>query len=186
MDTRQQFLMYILPLILVNLVSGASLGEDAEKAITDIFPNASLHFESQPLQQSAKTKAEQAAKQRFSLDKLFIWQVRQNNETIAYALMDNVVGKVQPITYLGVYTNDLDIRHVQVLRYREQIGGAVQNQQWLKQFRGTSPESSFERGKDVDGITGATISVDALISGLKRMSVYLSLIKGDLTNHERK
>jgi Na+-translocating ferredoxin:NAD+ oxidoreductase RnfG subunit len=85
-----------------------------------------------------------------------------------------------------VYTNDLDIRHVQVLRYREQIGGAVQNQQWLKQFRGTSPESSFERGKDVDGITGATISVDALISGLKRMSVYLSLIKGDLTNHERK
>lgn len=159
-------------------MSGANLGEDAEETIKFLYPNASLHFESQVLQQEPKIKAEQAAKQRFSLEKLFIWYIRQDGQTVAYAVMDNVIGKVQPITYLVIYSVDLTIVHVQVLRYREQIGGAIQNKRWLKQFKGLNMGSSFERGKDVDGITGATISVDALTAGINRMSMYLSLING--------
>lgn len=168
----------------VSLVLGATLGEDAENAIARIYPNASLHFEAKPLYQKAKTIAEQEARQRFSVDKQFVWQIKIDNKLIGYALMDNVIGKVQPITYLILYTDDLSVSHVKVLRYREQIGGAIQNPRWLEQFKGLKPESSFARGKDVDGITGATISVDALAAGLKRMSVYLSLVQGELSNDD--
>lgn len=183
-DLRQRILLYLIPLMLVNPLSGANLGVDAEKTITDLFPDASLNFESQVLQQVPKRKAEQAANQRFNLEKLFLWDIKQNGETVAYAVMDNVIGKVQPITYLVVYSVDLTIIYVQVLRYREQIGGAIQNQRWLKQFEGSNPASSFERGKDIDGITGATISVNSLTSGIKRMSVYLSIVKGVLASHD--
>ncbi|RZU44954.1 FMN-binding protein [Fluviicoccus keumensis] len=72
------------------------------------------------------------------------------------------VGKEQPIT-AGITIEQGHIVDMQVLAYRESRGGEVQQPFFTRQFNG----ATLNGGKDmldrrVDGITGATLSVNAM------------------------
>jgi Na+-translocating ferredoxin:NAD+ oxidoreductase RnfG subunit len=162
--------------LLAPLVLSAGVGEETESILRQVFPGADgFEFTAIELDLTAKKQAERASGQAFQMEKVFLWQIRDGADIIGFAVLDNVLGKVQPITYLAVYDSQLSIVEVQVIRYREQHGGAVQNLSWLDQFKGFASDSGFMLGEHIDGITGATLSANALTRGVKRMTVYLSL-----------
>ena len=82
--------------------------------------------------------------------------------------MDNVKGKLQPITYAVFFDSESKVQKSHIIKYREPIGGEVSNRHWLKQFIGKSSSSGYKIGSDVDGISGATISVNAVTRGIHR------------------
>lgn len=71
----------------------------------------------------------------------------------------------------GVVTDlQLTIRQVVILSNDETpaLTARVQGQDFLRQYRGKTPCSQFAPGKDLDGITGATMTVNALNLSIKK------------------
>ncbi|MEE8321355.1 MAG: FMN-binding protein [Gammaproteobacteria bacterium] len=71
-------------------------------------------------------------------------------------------GKVKPIT-TGVVVKDSKVELIRVLAFRESRGGEVRYPFFTEQFRDAALTEAMELNKPIDGISGATLSVRALI-----------------------
>jgi hypothetical protein len=101
-------------------------------------------------------------------------RVSRNDSLLGFAIVRNVRGKDQLITFL-VATDTLDrLRDVDILVYREPYGGEVAYDAWRRQFRGKSTADRLEVGRDIRSISGATISVHAVTAGVRRAIADLS------------
>lgn len=103
------------------------------------------------------------------------------NNRLAYTIFDEALGKVANFTYLVVFTTDGNILQAAVLKYRENYGGEIASKRFLKQFIGKRAGQGMEYPSNIDGISGATISVQSITAGIKRNSKELS---GYLINKE--
>jgi len=83
------------------------------------------------------------------------------------ALIDEI-GKHMPITFVVALAPDGSIRDMDVAVYRERIGGAVRNRSFLDQFKGKRRGDGLKIGKDIDGISGATLSAMAAERAARR------------------
>ena len=73
-----------------------------------------------------------------------------------------------------------DIINTTIIKYREAYGGGIQNRGWLAQFNNRNNQSSYKVGKNIDGITGATISVNSISKGIHKITILFPLIKDQL------
>ena len=71
------------------------------------------------------------------------------------------IGKELPIT-LGVVVNGASIEQIRVLTYRESRGGEVRHPFFTEQFEGAQLGADDTLDRQIDGITGATLSVRAV------------------------
>lgn len=81
------------------------------------------------------------------------------------------IGKEQPIT-AGIVVNDGAIETVRVLIFRETRGWEVRYPFFTDQFRGATLADQENLDRDIDGISGATLSVGAL-TRLARLALVL-------------
>jgi Na+-translocating ferredoxin:NAD+ oxidoreductase RnfG subunit len=91
-----------------------------------------------------------------------------------------VLGKSLPITFLVIFDTDCKIINSSVIQYREPYGGAVKNKNWNAQFKNKDSSSSYEVGKEINGISGATISVHSVSKGIHKLALLLPEIKDRL------
>jgi Na+-translocating ferredoxin:NAD+ oxidoreductase RnfG subunit len=108
-----------------------------------------------------------------------IYSVQQgNSKPFAYVFFAEAMGKVDTFTYLIIFKPDGIIEKVSVLLYRENYGGEIASKRFLRQFAGKSNGLSMEYNQDIDGISGATISVRAITRAVMGNSITFSnLIK---------
>ena len=93
-------------------------------------------------------------------------------------VVDEVVGKHEFITYAVSINPDGTVKRVEVLEYRESYGFEVADPKWLNQFVAKSAGSTLKLGKDVENISGATLSSKHLTDGVKRvMTMYALLLQ---------
>lgn len=71
------------------------------------------------------------------------------------------VGKEMPIT-VGIVVDDNGIERMRVLAYRESRGWEVQSPKFLRQFIGARLGKEQQLDRNIDGISGATLSVRAM------------------------
>lgn len=71
------------------------------------------------------------------------------------------VGKDMPIT-LGIVIDQNKIQRVEILVYREERGGEVHHAFFKNQFEGLTLTQDDTLSNTIDGITGATLSVNAV------------------------
>ena len=163
------------------LFGGSPIRDATEKYIISQFDvDVSINMHTLKLDTELKALVQNRVKQRFYRDELYYWTISNNDTTIAYALMDNVLGKSMPITFLVIVKIDGRIITSEVIKYREAYGGEVGNKNWLAQFTHFSDTSDFKLGKNIDGISGATISVNSLTKGIHKIAVLFPLIKDKL------
>ena len=163
------------------LLGGSPIRDAAEKYIISQFDvDVSIYMHTFKLGTKLKAFVQNKVKQRFYRDELYYWTISNNDTTIAYALMDNVLGKSMPITFLVIMGIDGRIINLDVIKYREAYGGEVDNKNWLAQFTNSTDTSQFTVGKNIDGISGATISVNSLSKGIQKIAVLFPLIKDRL------
>ncbi len=81
------------------------------------------------------------------------------------------IGKERPIT-TGFVINSNGIEQAKVLIFRESRGWEVKYDWFSDQFTGATLVSSYKLDRDIDNITGATLSVRA-ITKLARMALLL-------------
>jgi Na+-translocating ferredoxin:NAD+ oxidoreductase RnfG subunit len=132
------------------------------------------------LDKQMKKKVENQVKQKFYRDKLYYWTISKDDTTIAYAFLDNVIGKSMPITFLVILNINGNIINSKVIKYREAYGGEVGNIRWLKQFINRNKNSRYNVGKDINGISGATISVKSITKGIQKITTLFPLVQNQL------
>ncbi|MDH3979386.1 MAG: FMN-binding protein [Gammaproteobacteria bacterium] len=81
------------------------------------------------------------------------------------------IGKERPIT-VGLVVNDKGIERIRVLAFRESRGWEVRHPFFTDQFTGIGLTADRQLDHDIDGISGATLSVRAL-EKLARLALYL-------------
>lgn len=107
-----------------------------------------------------------------------LFKVHSENELLGFVYVGRVIScredgcsidKTVPVSdnyeYFDmfiIYNVDKSIEQIKVFNYQATHGQEVCSRGWLKQFIGGSEKSQLEVGKTVDGISGATISVNAL------------------------
>jgi hypothetical protein len=102
------------------------------------------------------------------LDNAAVLRVTRADSLLGYARIFDVRGKDQPITLLVATDTALRLRDIDILVYREPYGGEVAYESWRRQFRGRGAGDSLTVGRDIRGISGATISVNAVTLGVRR------------------
>jgi hypothetical protein len=75
-----------------------------------------------------------------------------------YVFVLDVIGQSLPITFAVGVKADGIVQDIQVMVYRESHGGEVRERRFRAQFSGKTLQQPLVVGKDVDAISGATIS----------------------------
>ena len=103
------------------------------------------------------------------VDTVQVLRVSRSDSLLGFARIGDVIGKDRPITFLVAIDPNDRLKDVDILVYREPRGGEVAYEPWRKQFRGKSAADSIGVGRNVRGISGATISVHAVTAGVRRI-----------------
>lgn len=166
----------------LSLLSPASdFRQEVEGIIKSYFTGETrLDFTRYEIPEEIKIEIEKKSGQKFFKEFLYIWRVYRGDEFIATALIDNVYGKSQPITFLIILNSKGIVLKSEIIKYREPYGGQISNKDWLKQFEGKDYLSSFRIGEDISAISGATISVNSITRGFKKITLLINRINEDL------
>jgi len=105
-----------------------------------------------------------------------IWRVSAAGEPLGWFIVDNVIGKVERITYALALGRGGAVRSIEILEYRETHGYEVRNAAWRRQFEGKSARTPLELGDDIRNISGATLSCRHLTDGVRRLLALQDLV----------
>ncbi len=78
--------------------------------------------------------------------------------------------------YFIVFRNDATVLLVKVFNYEATHGQEITSKGWLKQFSGFSPGKQLKIGKNIDAISGATVSVFAITLDIQDKTLKLKSI----------
>ena len=90
---------------------------------------------------------------------------KKAGKPMGYMVIDHVIGKSFPMTFMVVLNLDGTVRNVEIMVYREPRGWEVKYKSFLSQFFGRNADSDF---RDINSITGATLSVRAMTKGVRK------------------
>jgi len=92
---------------------------------------------------------------------------------------DQAPSKFHKFEYYIIFSNKGEILKVEVLNYNENYGVEICNKRWLKQFKNINTSSFFTFNNSIDGISGATLSVQSISANswkvTQRLKTYLQL-----------
>jgi Na+-translocating ferredoxin:NAD+ oxidoreductase RnfG subunit len=84
-------------------------------------------------------------------------------------IVDRVVGKHEFITFaLGLDAAGA-VKDVEILDYRESYGDQVRGRAWRAQFLGKRHGAALRLGRDIQNISGATLSSSHVTDGVRRL-----------------
>lgn len=114
------------------------------------------------------------------------WTVRvarRAGAALGFVLTDDVIGKVELISYAVGIALDGTVRQIEILSYRESHGFEIRLPAWRRQFVGKSVSAALRIGEDIANISGATLSCAHVTDGVRRIVAIVALARrtGSLT-----
>tara|TARA_R110002167_G_scaffold11308_11_gene50152 strand:- start:1201 stop:1686 length:486 start_codon:yes stop_codon:yes gene_type:complete len=105
------------------------------------------------------------------------FMVRKEAVLLGYAFVDKASSKTAQFDYLVLLDPELKIVHSKVLIYREEYGGEIGSSRWLKQFLGKTGKDRVDLKSNIDGISGATISVRSMTMAMDNLLQSIGILQ---------
>ena len=108
------------------------------------------------------------------------WPVRvarRGATTLGFVVVDEVIGKVELISYAVGIAFDGSVTQIEILSYRESHGFEIRLPAWRKQFVGKGNTSALRVGDDIANISGATLSCTHVTDGVRRIVAVLAIAR---------
>ena len=108
------------------------------------------------------------------------WSVRvarKAGAALGYVVTDDVIGKVELISYAVGIALDGSVRQVEILAYRESHGYEIRLPAWRRQFVGKGSGAALRVGEDIANISGATLSCTHVTDGVRRIVAVVALAR---------
>ena len=175
-------LIYLISSLGIPLLASAQEGiflteEEASKAV---FPEVSS-FERKVIQSNEELRAK--IRKLMGKTKTSIWEdsyvtfIAKRGETIlGYAVIVEEIGKHRPITFIVGIGTDGKIKDTALMVYREAYGGEVRDRRFLQQYKGKELKDPLLPYRDIQNISGATLSVEAVGRGNKKALALVDIV----------
>ena len=115
-----------------------------QKSISELFNSASCNFE--------ELKEFEEA----------FYAIKETSVILGYFVVAKAPSKFHEFDYYIMFNKKGMILKVEVLQYRENYGAEICNKRWLKKFLNISTSNFAQYNQRIDGISGATISVNSI------------------------
>ena len=102
---------------------------------------------------------------------------RKAGMPLGYVVTDEVIGKVELISFAVGVSLDGTVRQIEILSYRESHGYEVRLPAWRKQFVGKGTTATLRVGEDIANISGATMSCKHVTEGIRRVVAVVALAR---------
>ena len=99
-----------------------------------------------------------------------VFSAQRGDALLGYVILDDVIGKVELISYAVAVNPDASVRQIEILTYRESHGFEIRNPAWRKQFAGKSAQAGLTVGDGIANISGATLSCTHVTDGVRRIA----------------
>ncbi|MFW6134771.1 MAG: FMN-binding protein [Elusimicrobiota bacterium] len=110
----------------------------------------------------------------------FYFGIKEGKKTGA-ALIETQPGKWGPMEFLIQMSMDGKVQQIKVLMHEETRARPICRRAFLMQFDGKTPDDGLEMGKDIYGVTGATVSSNAVAFAVKKaLIIYKELILDEI------
>ncbi len=148
-----------LTIISSCVTSTSSFPDSGEmKVVRQIFPSAI---------DIAEMQISQGAQLSGRPDNLRISEIKGSSGILGYSVHLQVVSRSCPFTIFVVLDQELCVKRATVLSYSATRGRGVLSSAFVHQFKGKCPADPIEIGRDIDAVTGATLSCRAMAKGVK-------------------
>lgn len=142
--------------------------EQAQHAIfpeATAFRDASLQLDAGQMQQVEKLARLPARSAGWR-----VFAALRGETLLGWVVLDDVIGKVELISYAVGLNPDASVRQVEILAYRESHGFEIRNASWRRQFVGKSAQQGIAIGDGIANISGATLSCTHVTDGVRRIA----------------
>jgi len=156
-----------------------------DKALKQLFPKADS-FNKKVFSLSAQQihQIEETAKLTFNgthSERITVYVTKEKDKIVGYAFEDTVIGKWGPIHYLLALNPEGTILQIIILDYQEIRGKPIAKKRFLRQYQNKGIDDELQLRKDIDGISGATISSRSLTDGARKIVRVYHLMRSDST-----
>ena len=88
--------------------------------------------------------------------------IKDKGKILGYIVVASAPSKFHQFDYYILFDEKADILKIEILTYRENYGAEICSKKWLKKFVNLSTNNYTEYNQKIDGISGATISVNSI------------------------
>lgn len=162
----------LLVLVLASVAGAETVYLTPQQALKRAFQgSAEVVSEKKGLAPEPKKRIEKALGGKIAKDQWIFYLGKSGAKIDGYALIDHEIGKTEPITFLTALDPKGVVQGVEILVYREPIGGEVKSENFRRQFVGKKETDPIRVGQDIKNITGATLSSRAVSLGVRRAAL---------------
>lgn len=98
-----------------------------------------------------------------------LWEAYDGDRLLGFIIIDKVLGRHEFITYAVALGLNGEVQQVEVMEYLESYGSQIRNEKWRAQFTGKKQGDALKLTKDIQNISGATLSCKHITEGIRRM-----------------
>ncbi len=111
----------------------------------------------------------------FQKDNFF--KILVDKDLIGYFYYGKAPSKTDEFDFLVIFDDDLIIKKIKILAYREDYGMEIGSKRWLKQFNNLSKGDQVKYQKDIKAISGATISAKSMTKAVNDLLQSLTILQ---------
>lgn len=100
-------------------------------------------------------------------DEMIVKMIRNQGDCLGYWVEATVAARSGPFRIRILADSNLTVKQTQVVSYPWERGRDVRKPDFTRQFEGKGPESPLQIGRDIDAMTGATLSSKAMTQGVR-------------------
>jgi len=162
---RGQFLLIPLASLAIVAPAHATVYLTVEQAQQLLFPGAEFVADNRTITPEQEREIERASGVSVRNRTLNLWRV----STGGWFMVDQVIGRHDNIPYAIGLDADGAVRGIEILEYRESYGGQIREPLWRAQFIGKRNGAPLALKRDIQNISGATLSCRHIADGVKRL-----------------
>lgn len=137
-----------------------------------MFPEATFAADFRTLTDEQVQKIKKLSRANVPSKNLQLWRV----STGGWFLVDQVVGKHEYIPFALALDAQGAVQGIEILEYREAYGGDVKKPAWRAQFTGKQHGATLGLQKDIENISGATLSSLHITDGVRRLLASFAVV----------
>ena len=168
MEQKSRWIWLPLAQVPIAFFAPASYGATyltVEQAQQAIFPGEKLSQSFMTLTNEQTREIERRSDTTVRQKQIKLWKTTNGG----FFVVDEVLGKHEFITYALGLNADGTVKQIEILTYRESYGYEVRNSDWRAQFVGKNASAPLKLNKDINNISGATLSCRHITDGVKRI-----------------
>lgn len=164
-------LVLLLPLLLAR-PAGAKVFHTQKEALALAFPAAErIDEQTFVLTEEQLERIRTLARSRIDSRLVTVYTGWAGDRLLGYAHIDVHTVRTKPEGFLVVLDADGRVAQVRVLAFYEPLD-YLPPQRWYDRFVGKGRDDALRLGRDVDAVSGATLSARAAAEGVRRMLAY--------------